>query len=228
MNKKVFYSELQNRFPGLYEKMLNRKFAFILIIVISILSSCNDHQLSSQQDKQAITDSSSPTVKDMPPVQDEQEIARLMKKVHKLKDKITGDEWIEPVNAPQYVNQNAIYAYFPVSGSTPTGLRLKIQYVADDWLFIRNYVFNIDGTTYNYIPNEVKTDNGGGIIWEWSDQAMINENKKIIEGLANAKSAKIRFQGRDYQKDKIVTASQLQNIKIIYDLYNAMGGNFDY
>lgn len=204
------------------------KFIFTLLALTLILNSCSDRKVPDEENKQATVESKSDAAKDMPGVQNEQEVARLMKQVRKLKDKITGNEWIRPVNAPEYVNQNAIYAYFPVNGLTPQGLRLKIQYVADDWLFIRNYIFNIDGTPYTYTPDEVKTDNGGGIVWEWSDQPMINNNKKIIEALANAKSVKIRFQGREYQKDKTVTSKQLQNIKIIYDLYNAMGGSFDY
>ena len=104
-------------------------------------------------------------------------------------------------------------------------LRLVIQYYADDWLFIEQYKFVIDGVAYTHIPKEVERDNGyGGYIWEWCDDWLSKEDEIFIKALANAKVAKVRYEGSQYYKEKIITAQQIKAINTAYELHKAMGG----
>lgn len=47
----------------------------------------------------------------------------------------------------------------------------------------------------------------------------------IIKALAVAKSAKIKFVGRQYSEVRTITAKELESIKNVLDLYSAMGGS---
>ena len=86
------------------------------------------------------------------------------------KDEFSNIVWIQPNNAPNYRATNAIYCYFALVDNKPQNFRFVFQYYAEDWLFIENMVFNIDGENYCIAPT-METDCGyGGKIWEWCDK----------------------------------------------------------
>lgn len=136
-----------------------------------------------------------------------------------------GTTWISPKSRPKYVNRNGMYCYFSTTEGELSPIRFQIQYYADDWLFIRKYQFSIDGNAYELIPDDVETDHSGGKIWEWCDQAIRGDDMQIIKALAGAKSAKIKFVGRQYSEVKTITSKELESIKNVLDLYIAMGGS---
>lgn len=85
------------------------------------------------------------------------------------KDEFSNVVWIKPKNTPNYRASNAIYCYFALVDNKPQNFRFVFQYYAEDWLFIKNMVFNIDGENYCITPT-METDCGyGGKIWEWCD-----------------------------------------------------------
>ena len=145
------------------------------------------------------------------------------------KDKFSpeGLTWYKPKDAPQYVNYNGIYCYFAKNTQgRPYSLRLKIQYEADDWLFIKTIYFSIGDKAYRYIPENVERDHGEGRIWEWSDQAFDSNIKEIIDALIIAPSAEIKFSGSQYYNIKKITNRQIKSIKQTIELYKAMGGKY--
>ena len=87
------------------------------------------------------------------------------------------------------------------------------------------WIFSIDGNAYELIPDNVETDHSGGKIWEWCDQSIRGDDMLIIKALAVAKSAKIKFVGRQYSEVRTITAKELESIKNVLDLYSAMGGS---
>jgi hypothetical protein len=135
--------------------------------------------------------------------------------------------WFEPNSAPKYTNKNGLYCYFLTENGMPSNLRFRFQYYAEEWLFFSRIQFSIDGTAYEYIPNDTETDSGdGGKIWEWCDQALTASDKELFYALANANSAKIKIIGRQYHDTKVVSTEQIKDIKRTLDLYNAMGGQY--
>jgi hypothetical protein len=135
--------------------------------------------------------------------------------------------WHKPKSAPKYTNQNGIYCYFKSNSGMPSNLRLRMQYHADDWLFIQKVQFSIDGNAFEFIPRDTETDSGnGGRIWEWFDEGMGKSNTELLNALANAKSAKMKLIGRQYYKVKTITNNQIRDIKRSLDLYKAMGGTY--
>lgn len=140
------------------------------------------------------------------------------------KDEFENHTWVEPKDSPKHVDVNGIYCYFALNSAIASNLRLKIQYAADDWLFIQSYKFSIDGMTYDYTPGNIERDNDSSI-WEWSDNQLNMYDQSLINALLMAKKAKIRFVGRQYNKDKTITQQQLLSIKRTVQLYKAMGGS---
>ncbi len=133
----------------------------------------------------------------------------------------------EPKSAPKYANRNGIYCYFSVQNGTPDPLRFRVQYYADDWLFFGRLKFSIDDKAFEFIPLETETDCGdGGMIWEWFDEPLSNSDKELIYALSNAKSAKMKFIGKQYYDIKTITKAQITDIKRTLDLYHAMGGEY--
>lgn len=141
------------------------------------------------------------------------------------KDEFSTDglAWVTPKDAPRDVNRNGIYCYFQTNNDRASNLRLKIQYTADDWLFIRYYIFSIDGMVFEYRPDDIETDHKS-TIWEWADNQVTMFDQSLINALMMAKSAKIRYVGKQYHKDRTITAQQLLSIKRTVQLYRAMGG----
>lgn len=136
-----------------------------------------------------------------------------------------GLTWIIPKSAPKYINMNGVYIYFGALDANPTFpavLRLKLQYCADDWLFIEKIQFLIDGNLFKIIPQEVKRDNNGGKIWEWCDEPI--DDKDFVDALENAKSIKIKLIGDNYNDIMTLSEKQVTDIRRSISLYRAMGG----
>ena len=134
-----------------------------------------------------------------------------------------GLTWIEPNSAPKYTNQNGMYCYFQKDIDGVSNFRIRIQYYAEDWLFIRKYQFSIDGKAYEFIPNNVETDHDSNI-WEWCDEKTTDTTIEIVKALSISKSAKIKFVGRQYHDIRTITKREIKGIKDALDLYIAMGG----
>lgn len=119
-----------------------------------------------------------------------------------------------PNNKPKYVNINKVYCYFTLYNKVSSNLRFVIQYTADDWLFINEYVFNIDGSVYDYVPDNVETDCGnGGQIWEWSDQQVGETEQPLIDAIKSANKIKIKFVGKQYYDTRTLNSSEVYYLK---------------
>ena len=138
-----------------------------------------------------------------------------------------GKVWYTPKSAPKYVNQNGIYLYFAVQKGNPLTLRFRIQYHSDEWLFFKKVQFSIDGNAYEYVPMDTEHDSGnGGKIWEWFDEGLTGSDRSLIVALSSAKSAKMKFVGRQYYDIKTITKQQILDLKRTLELYYAMGGSY--
>lgn len=160
---------------------------------------------------------------------DSSQMRELLKSFRQKKDEYSNDNkiWYQPKSAPIYANANGIYCYFCTENGVPSNLRFRLQYYADDWLFFKSVRFSIDGKAYEYAPMKTETDNGdGGYIWEWFDESLGDTDKDLIYALSNAKSAKMKLDGRQYYKEKGISQEQINSIKKTLDLYKAMGGQY--
>ena len=161
-------------------------------------------------------------------------IAKCSKFFNVKKDEFSDYTWVTPKNAPKYRNENGVYCYFATKDSIATPIfRFVYQYYADDWLFIRYMIFNIDGENITIMP-DMKTDCGyGGTIWEWCDESVKYDNISginvdFIKKIVDAKSVKVKMVGERSYKYEIRTLSsyQIKSIKNTYECYLALGGRF--
>jgi hypothetical protein len=160
---------------------------------------------------------------------DSVKVKNLAKYFNQKKDEFSNDNkiWYKPKSAPQYTNRNGLYCYFQTENGIPSNLRFRFQYYADNWLFFSRIQFAIDGTAYEYIPENTETDSGdGGKIWEWFDESLSQEDKELIYALADAKSAKMKIIGRQYYDEKTISQEQIKSIKQTLELYHALGGQY--
>lgn len=141
------------------------------------------------------------------------------------KDEFEKSTWIIPKNKPPYQNQNGAYCYFSKEGNEVSNFRFVLQYAGDDWLFINNVKFNIDGSNFEYSPTDWNKDNET-TVWEWSDQQVSKSDLELIRAIANGKSVKYRLEGSQYSSDKVLSAKYIQSIKNTLDYYEALGGQF--
>jgi outer membrane murein-binding lipoprotein Lpp len=158
---------------------------------------------------------------------EEKRLANATKNMRKKYDDMNEITWYRDKSSPRYNNYNGFFGYF---GKTNTGspfLRLRIQYAADDWLFIERYVIKVDGITYEIAEEkygEIETDNGSGGIWEWLDRSVTKKEMEIMRAVANGKDVKIRFIGKQYYKDKTINSTQKRALRNVIDAFEAMGG----
>lgn len=160
---------------------------------------------------------------------DSVKIKELTKSFSKKKDEFSNNNstWFTPKTAPKFANANGIYCYFQTENGIPSNLRFRLQYLANDWLFFDKVQFSIDGKAYDYVPTKTETDSGnGGYIWEWFDESVNESDKELINALANAKSAKMKLNGKQYFDVKNISKTQINSIKQTLELYKAMGGEF--
>lgn len=158
---------------------------------------------------------------------DSSKIKELMPYFKTKKDEFSKADvvWYEPKSRPAYINRNGIFCYFQTKDGRPCNFRFAIQYYADDWLFFKKVYFSIDSNAYEYIPLNVETDHGDGMIWEWFDESVTSYSDiELIRALASAKQAKMKLEGRQYYKIKTITPAQIKDIKRTLELYEAMGG----
>lgn len=152
-------------------------------------------------------------------------LARLSKKV----DDVKNVTFFRHRDSTPYVNTRSDLQLYIVTekGSSPT-LRLAITYVADDWLFVQKYFIKTDTASYTIDPGStfsIERDNSGGKIWEWYDAVVADAQLPMLQELSKAKRATLRYEGRQYYKDRTVSAAELGRLRDVLLAYRALAGN---
>lgn len=168
----------------------------------------------------------SQTVDSLFKIRKDKVINSLMPKIRKTSDDMRGLNFYEDATSPKFVNYNGFFAYISedVKSKSYT-LFLKIQYTAEDWLFIQKYTVKTDDDIFDIIPvRQMLTDHDGGEIWEVYNESVDALTLKRIKQISESKTAKIRHEGREYYKDRIISEKEKQALKRILDLYSAFKG----
>ena len=141
-------------------------------------------------------------------------------------DDVSNTTWYYDKSTSKYTNHNSFHLYMGKEKDGIPWLRFRIQYAADDWLFIQSYTIKTDSKLYTISTSygEVETDNKYGGIWEWYDTPMTKSLYEIVKNVINSKSVKLRCNGKQYHKDRIITEKEKQGLQNILDAYEALGG----
>jgi len=92
-------------------------------------------------------------------------------KMRKNVDEMEGITWYRDKSTPKYTNKKSIHLYFGNKSGSRPWLRMRLQYAANDWLFIRSFFVVADGQRFDKNHAEFERDNGSGGIWEWYDES---------------------------------------------------------
>lgn len=122
----------------------------------------------------------------------------------------------------KYNNRNAFYCYFAMDNDgNISPLRLRVQYYADDWLFIERCEILADKDKFVYSPGTFDRDNDTKI-WETNDSPVNDITMLMLEAMSESKTVKIRFIGNQYYKDKTLSATQLKALKEVLFVYKSL------
>jgi hypothetical protein len=124
-------------------------------------------------------------------------------------------------NNSKYRNSNDFGIYIGES-ENDYYLRLKIQYFAEDWLFVNSVQVKADTSVFEIPVEAFETDHDGGEIWEWSDTEVDTYLLSILETISQAKTVKIRFNGRQYYKERILSPAKIKALKEVLSIYNSI------
>lgn len=139
-------------------------------------------------------------------------------------DDFKGVRFYEAKSVPKYVDVNSVHLYIGQVDSTTMTLRLKLQYHADDWLFIDKVQIQSNGKVFTLKSREWKRDNGSGSIWEWSDEPLVGADYFAISVLAD-NGGTIRYSGSKYFDKRMLTKKEVDNLKKTIELFKALGGD---
>jgi hypothetical protein len=148
-----------------------------------------------------------------------------VKMMVKKKDKFENTTWYFDRSTPQTNATNNISAYIGQKDGQ-VWLRYKISYRGDSWLFIQNYKLMLDEKVLDITPRKVDRDNYS-YVWEWSDEPVDAPALLVLAAITVSKNAKIRYEGRQYRKDRTITQNEKQAIKNVLFAFNALGGKIE-
>ena len=100
----------------------------------------------------------------------------------------------------------------------------RIQYVADNWLFIDRYTIKADDAVFEVVPtrDQLNRDNGGGDIWEWFEVPVGTREQSIIDAIVRAKTVTVRHQGKQYHKDRVLPPAEIERMKQVQAAFKAL------
>lgn len=161
---------------------------------------------------------------------DKERLSNATKKLRSQYDEMNGVTWYYDKSTPQYTNYNSFHLYMGQKEGGKPWLRFRIQYTADDWLFIESFVIKTDYTSHTISTSygQVETDHGSGKIWEWYDVKMDNRLYSIVIEIIESKSVKLRCNGKQYYKDRTLSAKEKQGLQNVLDAYEALGGDKEF
>ena len=157
-----------------------------------------------------------------------QQRAEALSRMRGRYDSFNDITWYRDYSSPTYLNQNGFFLYFGSSGGSATSLHLKMQYFADDWLFIDKAAVNVDGETLLLSETSFERDNNS-TIWEWQDVTIIGDisneivlGRDVLEKIAHSKSAVVRYTGSQYYHDQYISSNQKRAMLNVLEAYDAL------
>jgi DNA-directed RNA polymerase subunit RPC12/RpoP len=153
--------------------------------------------------------------------------AQAIAKMRQEHDDVEGITWYADKSTVKHINANSFHLYIGKHKSGNVSLRMKIQYAGSNWLFIHKYIIKADNQIFEIIPSKLERDNYA-TVWEWSDDPINRHRYEIVQAVIKSKNAKIRHEGKTYQKDRIISNSEKVALRNVLNAYQALGGKFDF
>ena len=153
----------------------------------------------------------------------------VMNAMRSVKDEVRGTTTFKHVDSAEFVNSGSdFYCYFISSAGLNPTLAFRIQYVAEDWLFIRKFTIKADDATFEIDVSRlgsVEQDNSGGKIWEWYSRVVEGKDREMLEAISKAERVILRCEGDKYQKDRDLTEEEIARFGAVLTAYRILNGS---
>jgi hypothetical protein len=161
---------------------------------------------------------------------EKERLANATQKMRTKFDDVRGITWYYDKSTTKYNSENSFHLYIGRDQTGKTWLRFRISYTDEDWLFMESFIVKVDEASYSLYADrsEIERDNGYGDIWEWYDTNVTSQIYSIVNEVINGKSVKLRHNGSQYYKDRIITEKEKQALRNVLDAYEALGGKTDF
>jgi hypothetical protein len=137
-------------------------------------------------------------------------------------DKIEHIDWYRDKSTPNTWANN-FNLYMGVQNNKPW-LRIKIGYAGDSWLFIQNATVVADGEKIGMTAGNWERDSKTRI-FEWIDMPVNNSSLfAMLQKMVSAKEVIVRYEGRQYRKDRTLSRQEIKAISNVLAAYAEMGG----
>lgn len=145
-------------------------------------------------------------------------ISSLVKKV----DKVENVTWYSHRNNPKYTNsRSTVHVYIGEQKTGYTWLRMRIQYAASDWLFVKRVHVWYDGTKVLFATGRFERDNNS-TIWEWQDVSPDPLQIQVLKKISAAKEVILRFEGSQYHRDVKISNADKKAIRDVLTAFEVM------
>lgn len=198
-------------------------YGFLALLFFFLVGKCSNDFFGKSGEIEKTKKTNTVKIKTVDVEKNQEEAKKLTPLFSEKKDDFESFSWVSPKSKPQFSNVNGFYCYFAKDSSGVHNLRFRGQYANSDWLFVDALKFNIDGETIDYYPNDVSRDNDS-TIWEWYDDLVDAKAFILLSKIANAKSVKVRWIGRQYKEDRTMSSANILSIKNTLAYYKALGG----
>lgn len=149
------------------------------------------------------------------------ESAAALAKMRKEYDDVRKVTFYYDTSTPVYNNVNNVSLYIAKADSGGSILRFRIRYAGEDWLFIKKYSFKVDDKVFDFYPNDKIERDNTSTVWEWYDGVANDEALQIVSAIVGSKEAKVRCEGQQYHRDRVITIAEktaLGNVLKAYSL----------
>jgi hypothetical protein len=158
----------------------------------------------------------------------QEEEKRVLSSITTNRDDVEGIAWYYDKKMREKTLDSRMYLYFgKYDKGTLTNLRIVIDHTYSSsmsWLFIEEYIFNVDGKRYSFKPaySDIKRDNTADTMWEIIGASLTNnqELQGIVNAIINSTKATLRVSGKKYYSDRDITSVEKQGMKNILAAYD--------
>ena len=147
-------------------------------------------------------------------------LAALLKSIHKENDDFGERIIYESKNSVENWKDDCYLTLSYYKQYQSCILVWRVDYYADDWLFIKNFTVKADNQKFYITPSykDITRDNTASSIWEHI-ALDYKSNKEVINAIANSSNTTIRFYGKDYYNDRKLSKAKIKAMKDMLSLY---------
>lgn len=144
-------------------------------------------------------------------------------------DKVQAIEFVHHKDTPNIRIDPALSVYFMKRDGKPVGLRLKVSYAGDGWVFASSWVVRADDAKFEFEAKALDVNReilGGTRVMEWYDMPVDAELLKMLRAISTAKEATVRYAGKERAFDHTVGRPERDRIALMIEAYEILGGTF--